>query len=166
MISIQPVKTKDDSQVVAHLAREIWNEHFVPIIGQQQVDYMLDQFQSPHAINSQLQSGFEYYLALQDEIAQGYLGLLPDMATRRMMISKIYIRNSARGYGLGNFLLDFVKQQSLERQIEKIWLTVNRHNDATLAWYKRKGFMIVDEVKKDIGNGFYMDDYIMELNVE
>ena len=150
---------------VASLAHEIWNQHFVPIIGQAQVDYMLDKFQSVNAITKQLNEGFEYYIISSDKTKAGYLGLLPDINSGKMMISKIYVRKELRGSGVGNSAIEFVKNLCRNRNINTIWLTVNRYNDDTIEWYLRKGFVIVQEVKKDIGNGFFMDDYIMEMKV-
>jgi ribosomal protein S18 acetylase RimI-like enzyme len=169
MFDIQTVKSSEDVRDVAMLAHEIWNQHFVSIIGQEQVDYMLREFQSPSAILSQMSSGFEYFLATSSRNGSpekaGYLGLLADDDDKRLMISKIYIREQHRGNGLGNQLLDFVISLSSQRQLQTIWLTVNRFNETAIDWYRRKGFAIVDEVKKDIGEGFVMDDYIMELTV-
>ena len=170
MLTIQTVSSSDDVRQVAMLAHEIWNQHFVTIIGQKQVDYMLNRFQSPSAIVSQIASGSDYFLV--NDVRQpapvyvGYLGLVADEVRSRMMISKIYIRQENRGNGLGNGLLDFVRQLCHERGFKTIWLTVNRFNDATVSWYKRKGFVISREIKKDIGEGFFMDDYIMELTVD
>lgn len=165
MISLKQVSGIDDILTVAELADVIWHEHFVSIIGAQQVDYMLTQFQSPQAITSQIENGFEYYLVSQDHGYAGYLGIIPDQPGKKMMISKIYIRREDRSSGHGSFLLDFVQQQCINRGLETIWLTVNRYNASTIEWYRRKGFVITNEVKKDIGEGFYMDDFIMELTV-
>ena len=170
MLDIRPVNSSEEIRDVAILAHEIWNQHFVSIIGQQQVDYMLNEFQSPSAIITQMASGFEYFLVVSrqgnHEQKAGYLGLLADEDSGRLMISKIYIREQNRGTGLGNYLLNFVKKLASERGQKTLWLTVNRCNTDTIDWYKRKGFVIVDEVKKDIGSGFIMDDYIMELTVD
>ena len=170
MFDLRAVKSADEIRQVAMLAHEIWNQHFVRIIGQDQVDYMLREFQSPSAIVSQIAQGYEYYLVRSVEVEDfdnlGYLGLVPDEQSGRIMISKIYVREQNRGSGVGNFLLDQVKQLAVTRNLKTIWLTVNRFNDATVDWYKRKGFVIVDSVKKDIGEGFIMDDYIMELTVD
>lgn len=162
-VSIKPVSESDEIITIANLAGEIWNDHFVDIIGQAQVDYMLKVFQSPHAIASQIESGYEYYLVLLDENQAGYLAIVTDSDKGKAMISKIYIRREYRRKGLGNYLLDFVKKESGNRGLGLIWLTVNRHNHETIKWYKRNDFVVVDEVKKDIGGGFFMDDYIMEL---
>ena len=53
----------------------------------------------------------------------------------------------------------------METRAKVVWLTVNRHNSQAIEWYQRKGFTITDEQKADIGRGFYMDDFIMELTV-
>ena len=170
MFDIQAVKSSEDIRDVAMLAHEIWNQYFVNIIGPEQVDYMLNEFQSPSAILSQISSGFEYFLAVSSQQQNvekvGYLGLLPDQEKSRLMISKIYIKEQNRGTGLGSFLLDFLIKLSTEKGLNTIWLTVNRYNDDAIDWYKRKGFVIVDEVKKDIGSGFVMDDYMMELTFD
>ena len=165
MTTIQQVSETDDIAAVARLADEIWHEHFVSIIGVQQVDYMLEQFQSPQAISSQIGAGVEYYLSSSDNNLTGYLALIPDQPGEKMMISKIYIRREDRGRGIGSFLLDFVQRKCMQRRLDTIWLTVNRHNAGTIEWYRKRGFVITNEVKKDIGVGFYMDDFIMELTV-
>ena len=165
MRSIIQVTDCDTVQIVADLADEIWNEHFPAIIGQAQVDYMLSTLQSADAISAQLNTGQEYYLLYYGGEPAGYLSLIADTDLRKMMISKIYIKRTSRGSGSGRYLLDFVKQQCNDRGLELIWLTVNRHNHETIAWYKRRGFVVSDEVKKDIGGGFFMDDFVMELAI-
>ena len=47
-----------------------------------------------------------------------------------------------------------------------IYLTVNRHNTHAYEVYLHKGFTVIREEVNDIGFGFVMDDYIMELIVE
>ena len=139
---------------VAELAGEIWREHFTPIIGADQVAYMLDKFQSAEAISAQLESGTEYYLASVDGIR--------DEPNNKLMISKLYVRRDLRGTGVGSGLLRFIESECEKRNLTTLWLTVNRFNDGPIQWYLRKGFEKVDEVKKDIGGGFFMDDFILE----
>ena len=55
-------ETDSEIQNIATLAEEIWNQHFVPIIGKAQVDYMVEKFQSYPALKSQIENdGYEYY---------------------------------------------------------------------------------------------------------
>ena len=52
------------------------------------------------------------------------------------------------------------------RELNKIWLTCNRNNTSSLEVYKHLGFEVVREEVADIGNGFVMDDYILEYEVK
>lgn len=165
-VEIASVSTNDDIDCVATLAREIWTEHFTPIIGEQQVKYMLMKFQSADAIKSQIDSGWEYYLAKFENEWVGYIGLSPDLRNNRMILSKIYTKSSVRGKGIGKSMLEYVEDKCVSEKFSSIWLTVNRFNDGPISWYKRRGFSVIDEVKKDIGGDFFMDDYIMEKNLE
>lgn len=165
-LSIVKVKSPADIESVAVLAQEIWRQHFPPIIGVPQVEYMLEKFQSAKAIAAQMQEGTEYYIVMLDNNPVGYTALVPDMADNKMMINKIYILETSRGLGIGSRLLRFIENQCVKRGLNKLWLTVNRFNFDPIAWYLGTGFEIVDEVKKDIGGGFYMDDYIMEKQVD
>ncbi len=164
-VKITRVNTSEDIDIVAELAKEIWEQHFTPIIGAAQVEYMLNRFQSADAVTSQIDSGYEYYLAWIGTEPVGYTGLVADTASGKLMISKIYVRQSLRGRGVGKSLLEFIERKCSLGKYPTLWLTVNRFNDATVEWYKHRHFAIVDEVKKDIGGGFIMDDYIMEKKI-
>lgn len=163
---INRVTNQEEIRTTAQLAYKIWSHHYVPIIGQDQVDYMLKNLQSEKAITEQIEAGYEYYLLYQEEAPIGYLGLRPNYPDGKLMISKIYVDSTTRGKGHGYKLLKFTKQLSLDRNIKFIWLTVNRHNAATINWYKKRGFEIIEEKQFDIGNGFVMDDYVLEVTTE
>jgi len=160
--AIEPVVLPVDIAELSQLAEVIWREHFTSIIGAPQVEYMLKTFQSAKAIESQLHEGMQYYFIVLNGSRVGYLALAEDTASRRLMISKIYVKRSCRGQSLGLKMLDFAERYARQRIISAIWLTVNRYNDTSIHWYLKQGFAIVDEIKKDIGSGFYMDDYILE----
>ncbi len=165
MHRIEPVIDSPGIQTVVALANKIWNQHFVDIIGQAQVDYMLRKFQTEEAITEQIAEGYQYYLLYYQDLPVGYLSIRPDEAGNKMMISKIYVDAENRGAGHGRFLLDFVVAESQGKSLTTIWLTVNRYNSDTVNWYKRRGFATIDEVKIDIGEGFYMDDFVMEMSL-
>ena len=63
MINIVEVKNLKDIKETAMLAHSIWNEHYIPIIGKEQVDYMLAT-QSEQAIKEQIDEGYRYFLIL------------------------------------------------------------------------------------------------------
>jgi GNAT superfamily N-acetyltransferase len=165
MDNILKIESNSQVEAVAKLAREIWGQHFTPIIGDAQVEYMVNKYQSSKAIASQLDEGWEYYIVTRDKEYIGYTGLVPDVVNGKMLVSKLYVKGSVRGSGVGNLLLDFIEETSRARGFNSLWLTVNRFNDNTVKWYFRHGFVTVDEVRKDIGGGFFMDDFIMEKNI-
>jgi len=156
------VKNKSHVDIVAKLAREIWEQHFTPIIGAAQVEYMLEKFQSSRAISSQLDEGWEYYISIRENDYVGYIALVPGISDGKIQLSKFYVNKPDRGSGAGSQLLHFTEETSRERGFKTVWLTVNRFNTNAIEWYLRRGFLVTDEVKKDIGGGFYMDDFIME----
>jgi diamine N-acetyltransferase len=164
-VEISHVSTPDEITVVEHLAQEIWSQHFTAIIGTSQVNYMLEKFQSTQAIMSQVNSGWEYYLISVDNKMVGYTGLVPDSDTNKLMLSKIYVKKQVRGKGLGKSILDFVEQKCRLEGFSALWLTVNRFNSGPISWYKGHGFVILEEVKKDNGGGYIMDDYVMEKKI-
>jgi len=73
-ISFKHVEKKEDILELCNMAKVIWNEHFVPIIGQEQVNYMIKQFQSPYAIEKQIQDGYFYFRLFLDGSMIGYTG--------------------------------------------------------------------------------------------
>jgi len=160
---IKPVNSPLDIHLVAHLAHKIWNQHYVSIIGQRQVDYMLDKFQDADAIKNQIENGYEYYMIFHKKNPCGYLALVSNTIEKKMMISKIYIDSDFRNLKLGSQLMEFTIEETKKRAFKCIWLTVNINNFKSIEWYKNKGFSIKEKIKIDIGNGFVMDDYLMEM---
>jgi len=162
MTEFPRVKSKKDITETARLAHEIWNEHYVSIIGQAQVDFMVQNYQNKHAIATQIASGYEYYLILRNGESIGYIAVVPDPAKSSSQLSKLYIRKSLRGLGLGKEAMDFVAGLCHKSGIGKLWLTVNKYNTESIAWYERLGFAKAGEVVMDIGGGYIMDDFRME----
>ncbi len=163
MFEIIPAKSNSEIEQIALLAGQIWTEHFTAIIGQSQVEYMLEKFQSNKAISEQVAQGYEYYLVGSPGKFVGYTALVKE--ADRLMISKLYALSSARGIGIGKKILEFIESKCKSEGINTIWLTVNKHNENVISWYQRRGFSTVDSVKADIGEGFFMDDYIMEKSI-
>ncbi|MHB8159226.1 MAG: GNAT family N-acetyltransferase [Thermoleophilia bacterium] len=109
-----PVIAKvDDSSaisVVAALAHETWNRHFVPIVGQAQVDHMLEKFQSASAIAAQIASGYLYFTIAVDNQKVGYFALAPVLpGSSEAQLSKIYVMAGQKGRGLGKCMLAFAE---------------------------------------------------------
>lgn len=165
MTSFQAALSDEHIAEVARLARAIWQEHYVSIVGQEQVDYMLEKFQSETAIAEQLAGAYEYYIVRCYGRSTGYMAIVPNTSDASLMLSKIYIVKSARGRGLGKQALGFVEDLCRQRGIKTIWLTVNKNNAHSIAWYVRMGFANAGPILQDIGGGFVMDDFKMTMPV-
>jgi ribosomal protein S18 acetylase RimI-like enzyme len=162
-VMFMPVKTEDQIVMVESLAREIWTEHYTPIIGMRQVDYMLDRFQSRQAIAEQIRAGVLYFLIQADDVFIGYIAVQPK--EDELFLSKIYVRSSLRQKGHGRKAVQFVEALAKERNLHKVVLTVNKNNRSSIKAYEQMGFKNAGSVIADIGNGFVMDDYTMEKRV-
>ena len=161
---IEEVSSDEKLKTVDSLAEEIWHEHFTPIIGRDQVLYMLDKFQSFTAMKRQRESeGYIYYLFKWDGEYVGYSGIA--VHGDRLFLSKLYVKKEARGRGISRKAVDKYKGICKEKGLRSIYLTVNKYNFAKDV-YTALGFKTIDSVKTDIGGGFYMDDYIMELDIQ
>ena len=158
-IIVESVDDKNKIVIVRDLAHEIWTQHYTPIIGQEQVVYMLDKYQSIESITQNLRDGYIYSVVYYDKTPCGYCAIKPDNG---IFLSKFYVKEVYRGMGLGKALLEFVYSYAEKSCENRMWLTCNKYNSKSLAAYQKLGFSIIDKVVTDIGGGFVMDDYILE----
>lgn len=143
---------------LAELASAIWHEYWTEILSSQQIDYMVEKFQSEYAINKQIASeNYAYYYIIANNVKAGYFGISERESC--VFLSKLYISKDFRHKGLGTKAFEKIKQLACGKKIQ---LTVNKYNSNTIKAYNKWGFKTVDSVVTDIGNGFVMDDYIME----
>jgi RimJ/RimL family protein N-acetyltransferase len=154
------VSTKEHMAVVVSLAEDIWTEHYTPIIGKEQVAYMLNKFQSKEAVSEQLRSGCRYFLIEEDGRFIGYAAVQPK--GDELFLSKIYLKSSMRRKGYGGKAVQFIETLAKASGVRKITLTVNKNNTGSIKAYEKMGFKNVGSIIQDIGNGFVMDDYKME----
>ena len=161
MIQINEVK---NIEKLAILASEIWHEYWVEILSKEQIDYMVDNFQSENAIKNQIENENYTYFYINNEAQNiGYIGL--SKKQEYLFLSKFYIKKDYRNKGIGTKVFEFIKDFANKNSYKKIQLTVNKNNTNTIKAYKKWGFVVVNSVVTPIGNGFVMDDYIMEYNL-
>ncbi len=164
-IEILKVETDKELHEVADLATEIWHECFPGIISMEQIEYMVEKFQSYQAMKEQIYGQGYSYLAVRDDGKLcGYIGIKPE-DDERFFLSKLYLCADKRGRGIASSMLNRVFDEARRSGKKSVYLTVNRHNDHAVAVYKKTGFIITRRAVADIGNGFVMDDYIMEYKL-
>lgn len=158
-ITLFPVKNEKLINIVESLAEEIWNEHYIHIIGENQVKYMLKKFQSSEAVSSQIKEGFLYYLINLNDSYVGYFSII--LKEDHLFLSKIYIKFDCRGKGLGKKVFQFLENLAVYNNLTEIILTVNKNNLNSIKSYEKIGYVVTESIVQDIGSGFFMDDYIM-----
>jgi GNAT superfamily N-acetyltransferase len=164
-VQIKMVSTSAEIEIVARMAKIIWKEHYIPIIGEDQVDYMLGKYQSVKAIDSQInEDGTHYFLILSEEVPVGYIGITEKY--NELFLSKFYLLKSERGKGFGHLAFDFLVARCREIGAVFITLTVNKQNNDTIKVYEKLGFENYGEVITDIGSGYVMDDFLMRLRIK
>lgn len=155
------------------LATDIVREHFDPIVGKEQNDYMIGLFQTPQAIARQIDEGYEYSFVCPPgttgteppEVRRiGFVAFVPRGAGE-LYLSKFYLRADQRGRGYSHDMLEFVKREARRLGCSYITLNVNRNNYQAILAYEHLGFSKVREERNDIGHGFVMDDLVYELPV-
>lgn len=146
---------------LSELADEIWHQHFVDIISEGQIDYMLEKFQSSSVMKEQMKHGYEYYFFCINGKNEGYFAL-QQQEDNTLFLSKIYLRKEFRGNGYSRKAFEFIENIVSERKLKKVWLTVNINNEIAIRAYKAFGMYVGRTQKSDIGNGYFMDDYVFE----
>jgi Acetyltransferases len=153
---------KENITKLSKLASAIVKEHFDPIIGSQQNDYMISKFQTVDAISKQLAHGYQYYFCILEKEIVGFLAFYKKGAA--MCLSKFYLKKEYRGKGLSKDMLAFTADMTRNANVNAIVLNVNRNNSAVIA-YEHMGFRKIREEVNDIGSGFVMDDFVMQYDI-
>ena len=158
---IVKVAGEDLIGVVETLARRIWRMHYTSIVGEEQVEYMLNKFQSKPEIIKQIKEGFHYYLIRSEENEDiGYFAIVPK--EDELFLSKLYVTVENRRKGYGQSAMQFIEKTAKEKNLSKISLIVNKKNADSIQTYEKFGFAIISSIVQDIGGGFFLDDYRME----
>lgn len=158
-----------DLQTIRDMAEVVFRHTYRDILSLGQMEYMMEWMYSLPNLSRQLGEGHVYYLAYSDGKPCGYMSIQPDGHdednTTVYHLQKLYVMPSEQGKGIGKALFG----QALEHarasgQRCRIELNVNRNNPA-VDFYRRQGMKILRQGDFHIGNGFYMNDYIMGLDV-
>jgi diamine N-acetyltransferase len=149
---------KNDVPVIATLAEKIWRKHYISIISAEQIEYMLTKMYSPENLLKQIEEGHIFTIVYLNEQPSGYISL-STKDNRNYFLHKFYIDTDKQAKGIGTKLLGHIL--STLDGAETIELTVNRNNYTAINFYFKNGFIIKETADFDIGNGFFMNDFIM-----
>jgi len=163
MTELIVANSKKQYLLIEQLADIVWKEHYTAIIGIDQVNYMLNKFQTVTAIETQVSQGYQYYIIMNNAKPAGYLSITKK--NDALFLSKIYVLRDFRGQGIGKTAMSFIETQAKLKNCTKITLTVNIHNNNSIKAYENIGFINTGAIIQDIGNGYVMDDFTMEKSI-
>ncbi len=160
------IASKEDLAIVQHIASAAYHHTYVPILGQDQVDFMLKRFYGLGALSQQADQGQVFIIAQEDGEDIGFAAFgknEPDIATYKLF--KLYLLPEKQGTGVGRFLVNEVISHARSAGARSLQLNVNRFNKAR-GFYEKLGFVIKEQVDIPIGERYYMNDFVMEMDIQ
>lgn len=155
----------NDIPMIQSLARTSWKKAYAEILSSEQLEYMLETMYSEAELLRQINlPDYFYYLIQIDKKSVGFLGFEQHYEPDTTKLHRLYLLEEWKGKGLGKLAIDFLKKESRDAGNRRIILNVNKDNLAR-KMYEKQGFKVFDEGVFDIGNGYVMDDYLMEFCV-
>ncbi|WP_297516222.1 GNAT family N-acetyltransferase [Flavobacterium sp.] len=153
--------TPDDCIVIQTLAHQIWPEVYASILSPAQLSYMLDMFYALEALQRQMAAGQQFLILEDNHVAQGFAAYQLDYTPGVTQLHKLYVRTAQQHKGWGSALLEAIEQRAIQSGQHTLRLNVNRFNNAQF-FYQKKGFQTVETIDIPIGEGYLMEDFVME----
>lgn len=156
--------TEKDISLIQDLAKRSWENAYADILSKEQMEYMLSTMYSQAEILKHFDNPYYHYFLVFDEklnLWDGFLGYENHYENQTTKLHRIYLVPESKGKGLGRNTLEFLNQRVKDAGDNRIVLNVNKYNSAK-SFYESQGYKVYDEGVFDIGNGFVMDDYLME----
>ena len=156
--------TSNEIPIIRELTFKVWPQTYASILSKEQIDYMLEMMYSNKSLALQMAEGSQFIIVQDTKKPVGFASYKP-VAINIYKLDKIYILQTQQGKGIGKFVIDYILQQIKDRGAESLQLQVNRNNINAKSFYEKIGFRIIQEADFEIGNGYFMNDYVMEKKV-
>lgn len=158
---IKPASS-NNMEAIQQIAEVTWRVTY-QFLPEGQIDYMLHQMYSTQALQQQMESGHQFFIALVNNQIVGFASA-SKINESTSKLNKLYVLPTIQKTGAGKALLQAVIDYALENKTTELQLQVNRNNNAK-DFYTKQGFNILYEADFEIGNGYYMNDYVMGLSL-
>ena len=152
-----------DIPVIKEIAEKAWRPTYDHILTEQQTLYMLDLMYKSQTLENQIKGNIEFFMVDLGQETVGYFAL-ENVSDQKVKLHKLYLDPTQKQKGLGRKIIQYIKDWALTNQKNSIILNVNKNNSA-VQFYQKVGFTILEEMILDIGEGYVMDDYIMQLHL-
>jgi len=153
--------SKNDIATIRDIATITWPDAYGTYISMAQLNYMLDMMYSDDSLLNQMNNGHQFYIAEHGSEAIGFASVSKE-ANNACKLNKLYVLPTAQKTGAGKALLHKAIEYATVLGANYLYLQVNKQNNAQ-QFYSKHGFRVREAAVLDIGGGFVMDDYVMEL---
>jgi N-acetylglutamate synthase-like GNAT family acetyltransferase len=151
----------DDIPLIRELTFRIWPQTYAPILSQEQIAYMLEMMYSEASLKKQItEDDCHFIIAYENGNPVGFASYSEE-ERQRWKLNKIYVLQNQQGKGTGKYVINYIIEDIKKQNANSLFLQVNRYNNAK-GFYEKLGFNEIDFINLDIGNGYFMNDYIME----
>ncbi len=160
-IEFVQVANPDHVTKVVDLADEIWRECYKDLLSHDQIEYMIDGYQSGNTITKRMiNEGYDYYLLNNGSNVIGFISYLKEDDC--LNINNIYILKDYRDKGYGDLLIKKIVKMSTGTSIKRIVVCINKLNEEVLQVYANHKFIKKGNETQDIGDGYVIDNCILE----
>jgi ribosomal protein S18 acetylase RimI-like enzyme len=126
---------------------------------------MLNWMYSIETLEKSYDANHSFFAVLDGNQSLGFIDLeLNNPEHHWLKLQKIYVLPEKQKLGLGLALMDYTVLFAQEHGVKHITLQVNRNNKA-VSFYEKLGYYIADEQDFDIGNGYFMNDFVMQKDL-
>ena len=164
MLSIK-IATVVDIPLIQELSKQIWPQTYNPLIGEKQVAYMLELFYSQNALKMQMEEAAHNFIICYSDSVPVAFASYSEIEPQIYKLQKIYTLPDQQGKGIGHYMLEYIVNDLKNRKATALRLNVNRNNYPAKSFYEKTGFTHFMEEDIDIGNGFFMNDHVLELAI-
>ena len=156
--------TEKDIPLIRDLTMKIWPQTYSTILSAPQIDYMLKMIYSEDSLQQQMKENHEFIIVSDGKEPAGFASFsLAEPGVYKL--HKIYVMPQKQGKGTGKFVIGEIIKAIIRKGGTALRLNVNRNNKA-IEFYEKLGFTVIKEEDIDIGNGYLMNDYVMERKVQ
>ena len=151
----------DDIALIRELTFRVWPQTYASILSQEQIDYMLEMMYSESSLKNQMtEDGCQFIIVYENGNPVGFASYSKEKA-QIWKLNKIYVLQNQQGKGTGKYVINHIIEEIKKQNATSLYLQVNRYNNAK-TFYEKLGFAEIDFINLDIGNGYFMNDYVME----
>lgn len=162
MLNIRKATT-EDIPLIQKLTYSVWPQTYASILSQEQIEYMLDMMYSHTSLQKQMAEGAQFIIVNNNNEPVGFASF-QEAEPAIFKLHKLYVLSNQQGKGTGKYVINHITDVIRSQGARGLRLQVNRHNKAK-EFYEKLGFTVIEEADFDIGNGYFMNDYVMEKTI-